>query len=475
MPTVPACPSGQAGKVARPPAAPACPQGHATRPPTAPVEQAARPPATSACPSGQATRPPPAPAARPARPPAAPAAQPVRPPAAPAAQPAEPASAASLARGWALLLALSAGCQGRACDCADPQADDARYTARAGSPARSDMPPWAGPEDQPASAALTGGRPRPPAQPLDAYTMIDPTELRYRLWTEPPPPFYVPPTPERTAAFEALMRDLLATPTPEPEALGEVAWAAGFEVHAWYVSGQRLLAAVEPRTGQTGGGAYLVRVADGPAATEERPVILQAPHAFHDLGTERIALALALRGDAWPRALFVNTVHRYLDTDGQRRERDAAPADPCHNPEHLFSIATAAALDVMPRAEVVQIHGFSEDDDPLGPAAVVSAGDRVAATGRTREVAHRLRGALGIEVALFPDDRTRLGATANAQGRLIRARGGAARFVHLELSHELRRRIQRDARALASLAEALRPDLRDPEEILGLGPPERPL
>ncbi|WP_096330927.1 hypothetical protein [Nannocystis exedens] len=337
------------------------------------------------------------------------------------------------------------------------------------------MPPWAGPEDQPASAALTGGRPRPPAQPLDAFTMIDPTELRHRLWTEPPPPFYVPPTAERTAAFEALMRGLLAAPTPEPEALGELAWAAGYEVHAWYVSGQRLLAAVEPRTQQTGGGAYLVRVADDAAAAAERPVILQAPHAFHDLGTERIALALALRGDGWPRALFVNTVHRYLDTDGQRRERDAAPADPCHNPQHLFSIATAAALDVMPRAEVVQLHGFSEDDDPLGPAAVVSAGDRVAATARTREVAQRLRGALGIEVAVFPDDRTRLGATSNAQGRLVRARGGVARFVHLELSHELRRRIQRDARALANLAEALRPDLRDPDEILGLGPPERPL
>ncbi|MDC0720822.1 hypothetical protein [Nannocystis bainbridge] len=377
------------------------------------------------------------------------------------------------ARGWAIVLALSAGCQGSTCDCTDP--DRPGWGARAlFKNDRTDMPPWTGPEDQPASAALTGERPRPPARPLDAYTMIDPTELRQRLWTEPPPPFYVPPTPERTAAFEALMRGLLATPTPEPEALGELAWAAGYEVHAWYVSGQRLLAAVEPRTQQTGGGAYLVRVDDGPAAAA-RPVILQAPHAFHDLGTERIALALALRGDGWPRALFVNTVHRYLDTDGQRRERDGAPADPCHNPQHLFSVATAAALDALPRVEVVQIHGFSEDDEPLGPAAVVSAGDRVAATTRTREVAQRLRGGLGVEVALFPDDRTRLGATANAQGRLVRSRGGAARFVHIELSHELRRRIQRDARALASLAEALRPDPRDPDETLGLGPPSRPL
>lgn len=375
-------------------------------------------------------------------------------------------------------LLLAAGCwsgpdSGCGREAADPDGERPAWASRAVPGARSDMPPWSGAEDQPASAALTGGRPRPAPESLDAFTMIDPTELRHRLWTEPPPPFYAPPTRERAAAFAELMRGMLTTPTPEPEALAELAFTAGYEVHAWYVSGQKLLAAVEPATRQTGGGAYLVRVEAG--AGPVRPVILQAPHAFHDLGTERIALALALRGGEWPRALFVNTVHRYLDTDGERRERDAAPADPCHNPDHLFSVATAAALDAMPRAEVVQIHGFSEDDDPLGPAIVVSAGDRVAATARTREVAGRLRTALGVDVAVFPEDRTRLGATANAQGRMVRARGGAARFVHLELSHDLRRRLQRDARALASLADALRPDDRDPTENFSLTPPDRPL
>lgn len=368
---------------------------------------------------------------------------------------------------WLAPLALALGCW-------SAQAPDELARTSEGDPARAGSWPSRvipngpnGPSDMPSGT----GPKRPDGLP-EAFTMIDPTELRRRLWTEPPPSAYVPPSPERARAFAAFMRKLLAAPTPAPEALRDLAWAAGFELHAWYVDGQRLLAAVEPKARQSGAGAYLVRVATG--KEPGRPVILQAPHAFHDLGTERIALALALRGGPWPRALFVNTVHRYLDTDGERRRQSAAPADPCHNPDHLFAVATAAALDVLPRAEVLQLHGFADGDEALGPAAVISAGDRLAASARTRQVSERLRTALGVEVALFPVDRTRFGATSNAQGRLIRARGGPARFVHVELSHELRRRLQKDARALASLADALRPDDLDPEETLTLAPERLP-
>lgn len=363
-------------------------------------------------------------------------------------------------------LALATGCWSGLIGQPDPdgEAAPAGDVDRPGRPipgVRSDMPPWSGSDDQ------HGAKPRP----SDAYTAIDPTELRRRLWTEPPPTYYVPPSAERSAALSALIHALLSTPNPEPEHLGELAYAAGFEIHAWYVSGHRLLAAVEPPNRQTGAGAYVIRVGEGGG----RPVILQAPHAFHDLGTERIALALALRGHDWPRALFVNTIHRYLDIDGERRERDGAPADPCHNPDHLFSVATAAALSALPDAEIVQIHGFDSGRDPLEPAVVVSAGDRTGATIRTREVAERLRLALGVDVALYPLDRTRFGATTNAQGRLVRSRGRSGRFVHIELSPELRRRLQRDARALAALAEALRPDDRAPEETLAIPPADRPL
>lgn len=346
---------------------------------------------------------------------------------------------------WAVLAALTASC------CGTAPGDESPPAAPFGEPElarpdgwRRDVSMWTGPEDP------TGARPEPPG----VFTALDPAEVRRRLWSEPAPTAYVPPTPERAAALSALVRGLMTDPPPEPEALADMAFAAGYQVHAWQVAGQRLLAAVEPPTRQTGGGAFVFRA--DPTPPPGPPVILQAPHAFHDLGTERIALALLIHGRTWPRALFVNTVHRYLDTDGARRERDGAPADPCHNPGHLFAVATAAALDAQPTAEVVQLHGFV-DDGETGPAIVVSAGDSLAATARTRQIAVALREALEVPVALFPEDDSRLGATTNIQGRLVRDRGGDASFVHVELSPDLRRRLQHDPHALARFAVALRP------------------
>lgn len=356
-----------------------------------------------------------------------------------------------LAARRAALAALAAAC------CGGPHEDPARARPQPSAapcpaepaldpppPTRHDLPYTTGPEEQ--------ADPRPPAAPASPYTALDPAEVRQRLWAQPRLLAYVPPSPQRAAALAALIRRMLADPPPEPEDLGDMAFAAGYEVQAWQVAGQRLLAAVEPPGRLTGGGAFVVRADPDPGP----PVILQAPHAFHDLGTEAIALSLLVHGRAWPRALFVNTVHRYLDIDGARRERDEAPADPCHNEAHLFAVATAAALDALPGAEIVQLHGFG-DADPFAPDVVVSAGDRAAPTPRSAQVADRLRDALEVDVALFPVDQTRLGATSNVQGRLVRARGGQARFVHVELSLPLRRRLQRDPQALARLADALRP------------------
>lgn len=346
---------------------------------------------------------------------------------------------------WAALVALAA------CSGGPPDDPPRPRTAIPGLQGPTSAPPCpAPPPDLPAPTGLEDqAEPRPAPLPFVAIT---PDELPARLWSEPRLLAYVPPTPRRAAAMGALIRCMLADPPPQPADLVDLAHQAGYEIQAWDVAGQRLIAAIEPLGLQTGGGAYLVRADPTPGP----PVILQAPHAFYDLGTERIALDLLLGGRAWPRALFVNTVHRYLDVDGARRQQRGAPADPCHNPSHLFAVATAAALDVQPEAEILQIHGFG-DDTPHEPDIVVSAGDRAAPTPRSAEVAARLRAALDVDVALFPVDDTRLAATANVQGRLVRARGGGASFVHVEMSHPLRRRLRRDPDAEARLAAALRP------------------
>lgn len=286
----------------------------------------------------------------------------------------------------------------------------------------------------------------------DEFVVIDGDEARRRLWPEPMPRAYVAADDATREALAGLVRGMLASPSPLPSALREQAALAGFVVEGWEIGGRRYLAAREVMERRGGGGAYVVRVEDG------APVILEAPHGFFDLGTERIALAMLLESEGWPRALFVNTVHRYLGADGVKRKRAESPADPCHSAGHLFAVATAAAVEVVPGVEVVQLHGFGDDEAAEGmPAVIVSGGLSDAATPRARVVAARLRGGLGVEVGLYPVDTDRLGATTNVQGRAIRGREGAS-FVHVEMSAGLRQRLRGDAAARARLVEALRAD-----------------
>jgi hypothetical protein len=295
----------------------------------------------------------------------------------------------------------------------------------------------------------------------EAYPALDAEAARRRLWPEPGPAAFSPADDAQATALAALVRGMLVGPTDGPGALAATAREAGYSVEGWTIEGQRFLAAVELDGRRAGGGAVVVRVdaPPGPAT------ILMAPHGFFDLGTERIALAMLVEGRDWPRVLIVNTVHRYLDRDGVRRRRADSPADPCHNPRHLVAVATTAALDALPGAEVVQLHGFGDsDEDAGGPpvAAIVSGGVKEAPTPRSREVAERLRRELGVEVALFPVDTDRLGATTNVQGREVRARGRDG-FVHVEMSAALRQRLRDDPAARRALAAALRPTApRDP-------------
>lgn len=331
---------------------------------------------------------------------------------------------------WVLLAALAAGC------CAShPQGEGAP------SPRRAER----------AEGAERG------ATPVE-FIALTGDEAAARLWPEPGPGAYAAPDQAQREALAELVRRMLAEPPASASALAGPAEQAGFTVQGWEVEGQRYLAATEEPGRRGGGGAYVVRV----GASAGTPVILQAPHAFHDLGTERVALALLFAGRGWPRALFVNTVHRYLGPDGRRHRQAASPADPCHSPQHLLAVATAAALDVLPRAEVVQLHGFGEDSEDTAvtvqPQAIVSGGRAALATPRSQVVAERLRGALGVEVALFPTDIGRLGGTTNVQARAILARG-AAEFVHIEMSRALREQLRRDPAARERFAAALQPDL----------------
>lgn len=310
-------------------------------------------------------------------------------------------------------------------------------------------------ESSPAPTPAPGGPGVEPKDREDLFVTVDVEEAARRLWPRPGPTAYAPANATERAALTELIGRMVTEPDATPRALAGEAAAAGYVVEGWILNGERVLAALEVTHGRRGGGAYLVRVGS------TSPVILEAPHGFYDMGTERIGLEMFAAERGWPRALFVNTIHRYIGTDGVKRRQAESPADPCHSAEHLLAIATTAAVEKMPRAEVVQLHGFGEDDDEEGPAfAAIVSGGVAEVTPRSREVAAQLRGALGLPVGLYPVDTDRLGATTNVQGRAIRAynerSGGAATFVHVEMSAAVRERLKSDAELRGRVAAALR-------------------
>jgi len=258
-------------------------------------------------------------------------------------------------------------------------------------------------------------------------------------------------------AFSRILPALLQG-KPDAPALAAAAAQAGFHLEDWTVEGVRVWALIEDPAQRRGAGAYLVRA--GVPATG-REILLQAPHADYDLGTGEIAARLFVQPGG-PRALFLNSIHRYQSAPGEREKRLGSPADVAHNPDHLFAWATNLFATAFPRVLVVQLHGFAgqtseEEEDaliPAGTSIVVSAGNKTASTRLSTLVADGLRGVFGEGVRRFPEESGALGATTNVQGRTVRRRGNAD-FLHLELSQTARRALRADPEKLAAFGRVL--------------------
>ncbi|HVO29248.1 MAG TPA: hypothetical protein VMV18_00860, partial [bacterium] len=199
-----------------------------------------------------------------------------------------------------------------------------------------------------------------------------------------------------------------------------------------------------------GAGAYVLRV--GPPAADSVERILEAPHVFHDLRTDEIAVPLFFDPPrAKPRALFVNTIHRYQDSKDARDRTYANPADVCHNPDHVFTTATLAAAEALGKVQVVELHGYSVDDPeargsalPKGTSMVVSGGVESGATPLSRAVAAALKKDFDAHVLLYPDDTKTLGATTNVQMLGLKRLSGAE-FLHIEMARTTRDDLATDA------------------------------
>ena len=173
----------------------------------------------------------------------------------------------------------------------------------------------------------------------------------------------------------------------------------------------------------TGRGFYAFR-------PDQQPVLLlQAPHSFADKYTRQLARQLFAEGPFL--AAGWNTV--------RRQQVDAA-----HKQQHTFSLFTCAAVSAFPQIYVVQLHGFSTEKRETAPGR---AADLILSNGSPfpnrgfRQAARQFAEHFPTEqISLYPTQVQELGATTNAQAKLLRQMG-SDRFLHLELSEPFRKRL----------------------------------
>jgi hypothetical protein len=205
----------------------------------------------------------------------------------------------------------------------------------------------------------------------------------------------------------------------------QTAWAdLHFELLRHRIEKEELWVLQEESGHIRGRGFYVLR----PQAS--LPIALQAPHSFYDEHTQVIAARLFREADITAAAW--NTVHR-------------STVDLAHTQGHYLNALTRAFVAARPSGVIVQLHGFVPKKRKTTAAA---SADLILSNGTKYpqpwiiEAASLFQDNVGHGVArLYPRDVLELGGTTNTQGAIIRA-AERGRFIHLEMSQALRRKLR---------------------------------
>ncbi len=245
----------------------------------------------------------------------------------------------------------------------------------------------------------------------------------------------------RTALVAELLRGapsghIPADAAPRAQALGLSLERAGDRL--WLV---------EPKDGPEPRGLAMAAIRLGPLPSE---LVLQAPHPYYDEHTGRIVGALFDAGGV--RAAMIASAQRYA----------VKGSDPTGQVASVLQAYTAAVPLALPDALVVQIHGFgpkrSEAHVVLSPGAARSGGALYERAMRSLGPALQADGPGDLR---GPDQVPLLAAMANVQSWLLADR---TRFLHIELSAEVRDRLRLDEPSRQRLAEALQALAARPED-----------
>jgi hypothetical protein len=176
-----------------------------------------------------------------------------------------------------------------------------------------------------------------------------------------------------------------------------------------------------------------------------KPVILQAPHAIHDLWTGAIVRTLFVSTPF--RMAMWNTVHRYRSTEGEQKKDTEHPADVSHNRDTVFHQLGSMVLNLNDEWRVAQLHGF-EQDVPWD--MIISHGTK---KYQPEHFAESLKDQ-PYSIGQYGKDAITLGGTQNILAQDLNPHS-EGRFLHIEMSLSLREQLRTDESLQKTLGKGL--------------------
>ncbi len=195
---------------------------------------------------------------------------------------------------------------------------------------------------------------------------------------------------------------------------------------------ENLIVISEVREPYMGQGLFVIR------KSSSAGVLLQAPHAFHDMKTGNISIKLMNEFEF--KAMAINTVNRrYSTVTGEQMNADMA-----HMRQSLFIAFSQAFVKTVEGGEIIQLHGFNANkrSETRKVDIILSDGTKNYTNHKLIKQQSCIESELKLNVKVYPLDIKLLGGTANSIGRSIRG-SGYNRFEHIEMSLPVRKLLNR--------------------------------
>ena len=253
----------------------------------------------------------------------------------------------------------------------------------------------------------------------------DSARLLHKDWKKLQSEHYLQPTAEELKIAQDLFGKLFNGVIDE--SLQKQFNAIGFKLTHKKYAEESFFIVEEINQPLRGNGMYIIR-------SKFNHKMLQAPHAYKDLHTGKLALKLLIDGGYG--SLAINTVPRRYAYKGLE-----VTADMAHLENTFFISFSHAFVKARPDGHIIQLHGFNSAKrlQTQDISLIISNGVKTTSRHLMRQVTC-LRQSVTKQVRAYPAEINTLGGTTNSIGKHLR-KMGSSNFSHVEMNLDLRKQL----------------------------------